>query len=102
MDVLSKMFIGIVLILLWIPGIFWSEINNRGNWIETQKLKKEIDDNFLFTGKIVSDKNNIVLNTNSGVMNVKNSVGAIQYYSNYTKKINHCMIEKGDILVLDK
>lgn len=35
--------IGIILILLWIPASFWSEINNKGNRKEQSLLKKNID-----------------------------------------------------------
>ena len=52
MNVLLKMFVGIILILLWIPTIFWSELNNKGNKIETRYLKENIDNMFLFTGNI--------------------------------------------------
>ena len=47
--------IGIILILLWIPASFWSEINNKGNRKEQSLLKKNID-NLKITLVTLNDK----------------------------------------------
>ena len=34
------MIFGLILVLLWIPSIITAEVNNKGNRLETEKLKE--------------------------------------------------------------
>ena len=84
----QKMLIGFVLILLWLPAIFMSEINNKNNKSERRKLEKNINNSFLKTGKIISDS--IKTNIWGNNVNFKKSVGGMisqQQYIQYYKKV---------------
>lgn len=89
LGIFGRMMIGLILILLWIPAIFFSELNNKGNKKELKTLKKQLENNFLKTGKIVN-------NTYKGAMlgfpiELKNSIGGnIQKreYQKFKKKIS--------------
>lgn len=109
-QIAQKMIIGLILVLLWIPAIFFSEINNRGNSFETKKLKKDLETSFLKTGKIVNKDfstnfyNNPItiknavggsVNTNQFrryQRNIRNSKGRIvrtEYYNNWSRPYNN-------------
>jgi len=131
-EIAMKMIIGLILVLLWIPSIFWSEINNKGNNKEIKKLKKDMETALLKTGKIVNDNfttniynNNKILiksaigssiNTNEYrrySRNIKNSKGRTirtEYYNNWSRPYNirnnfksfNIKLDDGNILEVDR
>ena len=84
--------VGIILIILWIPASFWTEINNKNNRKETVKLREMLDKN-----KLVFEKDNILdYNTTTTITDTDLDIGNLQkyfdhdlnQYSNYYIKRN--------------
>ena len=80
-----SMVFGLILILLWIPSVVYSEINNKGNRLETVKLHETLKTAFLHTGEI-KNTSNLNLKTKYGNASFSNSVYANENYNTWIKK----------------
>jgi hypothetical protein len=87
MSIAGSMIIGLILILLWLPSIIYSELNNKGNRLETEKLKKDLDTSFLHIGRIKSaDDNPIILNSQFGKAAISDSIYSKEILKKWTRK----------------
>ena len=88
-SIASKMTIGLILIILWIPAVFWSEITSKINNDKSKKLQKKIKNSLFVTGKVrnIDNEKNIRLNTKFGEITMYNSVAASEKYT-MLKKYN--------------
>ena len=84
----GNMIFGLILVLLWIPSIITAEVNNKGNRLETEKLKETLKTAFLYTGKVKKlNEDKIKLSTNFGEVTVNDSVYAREEYNIWEKTI---------------
>jgi hypothetical protein len=81
-SIATKMTIGLILIFLWIPAVFWSEITSKINNDKSKKLQKKIKNSLFVTGKVknIDNENHINLNTKFGEITMYNSVAASEKF----------------------
>ena len=98
MSIAGSMIIGLILILLWIPSIIYSELNNKGNRLETENLKKTLENSFLHTGRIKSMNDDpILINSQFGKAAISNSIQAKEILKKWTKKHRKVKDSKGKV-----
>tara|TARA_B110000971_G_C19987730_1_gene490418 strand:+ start:263 stop:1285 length:1023 start_codon:yes stop_codon:yes gene_type:complete len=82
------MIFGVLLIILWLPGILVSEINNKNNRLELKRLFKNLDNAVIKTGKIAANPNTINnYKTDIGIpININNTIMAQEQVQNWVQR----------------
>ena len=80
----KAMFIGIVLIIIWLPSIIISEKNNKGNKEETESLIKTLN-NEKILNKV---KNGIISSNNNKFININDIRNTVDKYRRSINKSN--------------